>query len=318
MTSNVMEIRHVERRFQINAGLFKPKRALFAVNGVSLEVRKGEVLALVGESGCGKSTLSKMMLGLLPPTSGEVEFDGESVAKLDRKAMARRVQPVFQDPYSSLNPRKSVGSIIGLPLRIHSLCSTQERRTKVLETMDRVGLARRFLDVYPSQLSGGQRQRVAIARALIMRPELVICDEPTSALDVSVQSQILNLLQDLQKELGLTLVLISHNLAVVQHMATRVAVMYLGRIVEQGDTVSLFQNPQHPYTQALLASILTPEPGLGVPETNLGMAFPNPLDPPSGCTFQPRCPRATAICSQAIPVPEDRDGVTVACHNIAA
>jgi peptide/nickel transport system ATP-binding protein len=314
MTPAVMEIRNVERHFLIDRGLFKAKRVLHAVNGVSLAVRKGEILALVGESGCGKSTLSRMMLGLLRPTNGEVQFDGVPIGELDRIAMARRVQPVFQDPYSSLNPRKTVGAIIGLPLKVHHVCTAQERRARVLQTMARVGLARRFHDVYPNQLSGGQRQRVAIARALVIRPELVICDEPTSALDVSVQSQILNLLQDLQKELGLTLVLISHNLAVVQHMATRVAVMYLGRVVEQGDTASLFRNPQHPYTQALLASILTPEPGLGVPETNLGAAFSNPLDPPSGCTFHPRCPRAMPVCSQTAPRSQAHNGGTVACH----
>lgn len=314
MTSPVMEIRNVERQFLIDGGFFKPKRVLHAVNGVSLSIAKGEILALVGESGCGKSTLSRMMLGLLAPTSGEIEFDGMTVGKLDRFAMARRVQPVFQDPYSSLNPRKTIGAIIGLPLRVHRMGGMAERRARVEEMMDRVGLARRFYGSYPNQLSGGQRQRVAIARALVIGPELVICDEPTSALDVSVQSQILNLLQDLQRDLGLTLVLISHNLAVVQHMATRVAVMYLGRVVEQTDTVSLFRNPQHPYTQALLASILTPEPGLGVPDTHLGATFSNPLEPPSGCTFHPRCPKVMPICPEKVPRPRASGEGVVGCH----
>jgi peptide/nickel transport system ATP-binding protein len=313
-TRPILEIRNVEQHFVVEGGLFRAKRVLHAVNGVSLSVKKGEILALVGESGCGKSTLAKMMLGLLPPTRGDILFDGEKVGALDRIAMARRIQPVFQDPYSSLNPRKTIGTIIGLPLRVHGIAGPDGRRAQVEEMMDRVGLARRLYGAYPNQLSGGQRQRVAIARALIIGPEVVVCDEPTSALDVSVQSQILNLLQDLQKALGLTLLLISHNLAVVQHMATRVAVMYLGRIVEETDTVSLFRAPRHPYTRALLASILTPEPGLGVPDTHLGSAFPNPLDPPSGCTFHPRCPHAMPVCSQKAPLPRPTDSGFVECH----
>jgi len=314
MSRPVLEIRNVERRFVVDGGLFKARRVLHAVNGVSLTVGKGEILGLVGESGCGKSTLARMMLGLLPPSSGEILLDGTVVGKLDRGAMARRVQPVFQDPYSSLNPRKTVGAIIGLPLAVHRLGRPAERRAKVDDMMERVGLARRLHGAYPGQLSGGQRQRVAIARALITRPEVMICDEPTSALDVSVQSQILNLLQDLQREFGLTLLLISHNLAVVQHMATRVAVMYLGQIVEESDTVSLFRAARHPYTQALLASILTPEPELGLPDTHLGTAFPNPLEPPTGCTFHPRCPHAMQVCSQDAPSPRTIAGGSVRCH----
>jgi peptide/nickel transport system ATP-binding protein len=224
------------------------------------------------------------------------------------------VQPIFLDPYSSLNPRKTVGSIISLPLRVHRVGEPGEWRGRVEAIMDLVGLARRFIDSYPNQLSGGQRQRVAIARALIMKPDVVICDEPTSALDVSVQSQILNLLQDLRQELGLTYLLISHNLAVVEHMATRVAVMYLGRIVEESDTDTLFRAPRHPYTQALLASVLTPEPGLGVPDAQLGIAFPNPIDPPAGCTFHPRCSRALPHCSRIAPTPIADGNGTIECH----
>ncbi|MGO8917974.1 MAG: ABC transporter ATP-binding protein [Stellaceae bacterium] len=318
MSAPLIELRDVERRFSLGGGLFRRARTLTAVNGVSLALRKGEVLGLVGESGCGKSTLARMLLGLLPLSGGDILLDGVSIRTLDRRALARRVQPVFQDPYSSLNPRKTVGAIIGLPLAVHGVGAPAKRRDEVAAMMALVGLPQRLQGAYPGQLSGGQRQRVAIARALIMRPEVVICDEPTSALDVSVQSQILNLLQDLQHELGLTYVLISHNLAVVEHMATRVAVMYLGRIVEERPTEALFRAPRHPYTQALLLSVLTPEPGLGIPDTQLGTAFPNPLDPPGGCPFHPRCAKALAHCATT-PPPRiaDKDG-PVLCHLYAA
>jgi peptide/nickel transport system ATP-binding protein len=228
--------------------------------------------------------------------------------------VAKLVQPVFQDPYSSLNPRKSVGSIIALPLVVQGDVDPGTRRRRVEEMMELVGLSRQLYDNYPSQLSGGQRQRVAIARALVNRPSIVICDEPTSALDVSVQSQILNLLQDLRRELGLTYLLISHNLAVVEHMADRVAVMYLGRIVEEADTETLFRAPKHPYTEALLKSVLTPEPGLGVPDTHLGAAYPNPLDMPAGCRFHPRCSRRFAPCDHVAPRPIADAGGYAECH----
>jgi peptide/nickel transport system ATP-binding protein len=310
----LLEARNVTRAFRVKAGLFQPSRRLQAVDGVSLAVRKGEVLALVGESGCGKTTLARMLLGLLAPTSGDIRIAGKPVAALARRAVASLVQPVFQDPYSSLNPRKSVGSIITLPLRVQRDPEPRTWRARVEDTMERVGLARGLYDNYPSQLSGGQRQRVAIARALINRPAMVICDEPTSALDVSVQSQILNLLQDLRRDLGLTYLLISHNLAVVEHMATRVAVMYLGRIVEEAETDALFRSPAHPYTQALLASVLTPVPGLGVPDTHLGAAYPNPLDVPAGCRFHPRCPRVIEACRTVPPVPVAAGAGYVECH----
>ncbi|MGE0717430.1 MAG: ABC transporter ATP-binding protein [Alphaproteobacteria bacterium] len=310
----ILETADVRRTFQVSAGFLKPKRPLHAVNGVSLRVAKGEVLGLVGESGCGKSTLARMLLGLLPPSSGDILISGRPVAGLDRKAVARRIQPIFQDPYSSLNPRKTIADIIALPLKVHRVGAPAEWPGKVREMMDLVGLPHRYVANYPSQLSGGQRQRVAIARALIMRPEVVICDEPTSALDVSVQSQILNLLLDLQRELGLTYLLISHNLAVVEHMAHRVAVMYLGRIVEEAETDQLFRDPQHPYTRALLASVLTPEPGLGVPDAHLGTAFPNPIDPPPGCTFHPRCAHAMPVCRTIAPKPLATATGHVECH----
>jgi len=315
MSRPVLEIQAVTKTYQVSAGLFKGRRPLQAVNGVSLDVAKGSVLGLVGESGCGKSTLARLILGLEEPSGGRIILDGQPLTRLSRQAVSRRVQPVFQDPYSSLNPRKSIGSIISLPLRALKIGRPADWPDQIDEIMAVVGLAPRLKHNYPNQLSGGQRQRVAIARALIMRPELVICDEPTSALDVSVQAQILNLLMKLRAELGLTYILISHNLSVVEHMATRVAVMYLGRIVEEAGAVELYHRPRHPYTQALLASALTPEPGLGLPETHLGVTYPNPIDPPPGCTFHPRCPKADRTCSTVPPPPTLEDGRLVECHH---
>jgi peptide/nickel transport system ATP-binding protein len=313
----LMEIRGATRRFAVKSGLFGPARTLQAVDCVDLDVEKGETLGIVGESGCGKSTLARLLLGLLAPTAGSVTLDCKSLASFDRRARAARVQPVFQDPYSSLNPRKRIGSIVALPLAVQGIGDAAERRRRAIDMLERVGLPARYADVYPSQLSGGQRQRVAIARALVLRPEIVVCDEPTSALDVSVQSQILNLLMDLRRDFGLTLVFISHNLAVVEHIATRVAVMYLGRVVELAPAGELFAHPRHPYTQALLASVLTPEPGLGLPDTELGLAFPNPLDPPPGCRFNPRCAHARDICRTAAPVLMPDGAAHVACHAYA-
>ncbi len=310
----LMQAHALTRDFTIRAGLFQPKRTLHAVNGVNLTLAKGDVLGIVGESGCGKSTLARLLLGLLSPSSGLITLGGTDLRQLDRKAMARRVQPVFQDPYSSLNPRRGIAAIVSLPLEVHGIGNAAERRRQAIAMLDRVGLPARYADHTPGQLSGGQRQRVAIARALVMQPEIVICDEPTSALDVSVQAQILNLLMDLRREFGLTYVFISHNLAVVEHIATQVAVMYLGQVVEQTTTAELFRAPRHPYTQALLQSVLTPEPGLGVPDTGLGLAFPDPLNPPSGCSFHPRCPQRLAHCSSVVPqLIRDPQGA-VSCH----
>jgi len=312
--SALLETREVGRTFRVGGGMLQPAKTLRAVNGVTLHVASGEILGLVGESGCGKTTLARMLLGLLEPSDGEILFDGKPLYAMSRLARARRVQPIFQDPYSSLNPRQTVSDIVALPLRVHKAGTSGEQKRRVLEILDLVGLARRYAASYPNQLSGGQRQRVAIARALVMRPELVICDEPTSALDVSVQSQILNLLLDLRRELGTTYVLISHNLAVVEHLATRVAVMYLGRIVEEKDTESLFRDPRHPYTRALLDSVLTPEPGRGIPDAQLGVAFPNPIEPPSGCSFHPRCRFAMPQCSSISPTPVRGHGGFSECH----
>ena len=314
MEHPIIHIRDLAKTYRVRTGAFIGKRDLKAVNGVTLAVAKGTVFGLVGESGCGKTTVAKMLLGLEQPSGGEILFNDRPTSSIPRRELARHIQPVFQDPYASLNPRKSVASIISLPLRVHRVGSPAECSRQVAEIMDVVGLPPRLANSYPSQLSGGQRQRVAVARALIMRPDVVVCDEPTSALDVSVQSQILNLLLDLRKELGLTYILISHNLSVVEHMASCVAVMYLGRIVEQAPTADLFRSPRHPYTRALLDSVLTPEPDKGLPETHLGIAYPNPIDPPSGCTFHPRCSHAQDVCRKNPPSPVGNADHMVECH----
>jgi len=315
MTTALLQTEDVTKVYKISTGIFKGKQSLTAANGINLDVNEGEVMGLVGESGCGKSTVAKIILGLEKATSGNVIFAGAPIAGMDRQEMSRRIQPIFQDPYSSLNPRKSIEAIVSLPYRVHKVGDKRAMQVRVAEILETVGLPARMRYSYPNQLSGGQRQRVAIARALMMSPELVICDEPTSALDVSVQSQILNLLLDLQEQQGLTYLVITHNLCVVEHIATRVAVMYLGRIVEEAETKALFANPRHPYTHALLASVLTPEPQLGLPETHLGIAYPNPIDPPSGCTFHPRCPQATDVCKQARPETRVEAGHLVECHH---
>ncbi|AKQ54239.1 oligopeptide transport ATP-binding protein [Bordetella hinzii] len=312
MTLPLLRASQVSRRFDISAGMFRARRTLHAVNGVDLQVERGSVLGIVGESGCGKSTLARLLLGLTPPSGGSIELDGQDIRGLDRRAMARRVQPVFQDPYSSLNPRRSIASIVSLPLEVHGI--DNPRQHKAIEMLERVGLPPRLAQNTPGQLSGGQRQRVAIARALVMKPDLVICDEPTSALDVSVQAQIMNLLMALRRDFNLTYVFISHNLAVVEHIATHVAVMYLGRVVESAPTAELYARPRHPYTQALLASVLTPEPGLGIPDMGLGLSFPDPLNPPAGCPFHPRCQHATPSCARSRPELRAHEGARVACH----
>jgi oligopeptide/dipeptide ABC transporter ATP-binding protein len=309
-----LELCDISQHYRINRGMFKSPGTLTAVDRVSLRLFKGETLGLVGESGSGKSTLAKILLGLQPPTSGDVLVNGVHLDASDRKDMARHIQPIFQDPFSSLNPRKTLRQIIKLPLIVHGIDDSKTWDKKVEQMLDVVGLPKRVIDNYPNELSGGQRQRVAIARALIMRPDVLICDEPTSALDVSVQAQILNLLVDLKKEFGLTYLLISHNLAVIEHLADRVAVMYLGRIVEQRESSALFAKPSHPYTTALIDSVLTPDADLDIPEIGLKGQFPNPINPPSGCTFHPRCPACFDPCTTTAPSLSNTSGGLVSCH----
>lgn len=268
MPDTVLDLRDISHSYRSASG-FWGRKSVRAVDGVSLAIERGEIVGIVGESGSGKTTISKIMMGLISPTAGSVELDGKPIAAQSRREVARRIQFVFQDPYASLNPRQSIGAIISQPLKVHGIGTTATRAAAVREALDVVGLSGRVFDAYPNQLSGGQRQRVAIARALILKPDILICDEPTSALDVSVQSQVLNLLLDLRKEFGLTYVIVSHNLSIIEHMADRVAVMYLGRIVELNTAEAIFDAPGHPYTKLLLDSAMTVAPGAGIPDMHL-------------------------------------------------
>jgi peptide/nickel transport system ATP-binding protein len=297
-----------------------PRLLLRAVDGVSFEINRGETLSLVGESGCGKSTVARLICGLYGPTQGSVVFDGVDLASITRRsdmlAMRRRFQMIFQDPYASLNPRWRVHDIVAEPIRSHKLIADGRALTKrVGELLTDVGLSPQDVEKYPHEFSGGQRQRISIARALSSNPEFLVCDEPTSALDVSVQAQILNLMKDLQREHGLTYLFISHNLAVVSHISTRVGVMYLGRIVEIADTRTLFNRPLHPYTRMLESAIPDIQMS-GKARTPVAGEVPNPLDPPSGCTFNPRCPHAREKCRVEVPPLAPFEGAHVACHGI--
>ena len=309
-----LECKNVGRTFMIGKGFLSSKRPLRAVDDVSLKINRGQVFAVVGESGCGKTTLARMLLGLLEPTEGAIYLDGQPISEVSSDMISRKVQPVFQDPYSSLNPRKTIESIISLPLRVHDIGTKENRLERVSELMRLVGLPNRLIHSYPNQLSGGQRQRVAIARALIMEPGIIVCDEPTSALDVSVQAHILNLLKDLKDRFNLTYIFISHDLAVVEHLADWVAVMYLGRLIEFGPATEVLRNPLHPYTQALMESVLTPDPRKGLPEITFGRGLPNPLAPPSGCHFHPRCSKIKDGCDSRLPSLLPESNRLVECH----
>ena len=298
-----------------------PRILLKAVNGVSFDIRRGETLALVGESGCGKSTVARLLVGLYTPTRGSICFDGRELSGLRARAeiapVRRRFQMIFQDPYASLNPRWRVRDIVAEPIRAHRLLAESTAiRARVTELLLQVGLAAVDADKYPHEFSGGQRQRISIARALSSRPDFLVCDEPTSALDVSVQAQILNLMKDLQRAYGLTYLFISHNLAVVHHIADRVGVMYLGRLAELGDVETIFSRPQHPYTRMLLDAIPDLERP-GRPRTPVAGEVPNPLDPPPGCAFHPRCSWANSRCTEERPEPRPAPGGSlVACHAV--
>ena len=309
----LLSLSNVRKTYAVKQGLFGKRLPLHALSDVSFHIDEGEAVGLVGESGCGKSTLAKILLGLLEPSAGDVMISGHDLRQVSPTQRARLVQPVFQDPYSSLNPRKTVSRIVGLPLDLAGVVPA-ERDRRVLEILDHVGLPQHAANAYPSQMSGGQRQRVAIARALISRPRVLICDEPTSALDVSVQSQILNLLQDLRAEFNLSYLIVSHDLSVIRHMADRVVVMYLGRVVEEADTEALFDGAGHPYTQALLAAALPTFPGRGLPAIDARWDFPNPIDPPTGCPFHPRCSIAVERCSSERPDLARHGDRLCACH----
>ena len=304
MTDALLEIDQLTKHFPITEGIvFKKEVATVrAVDGVSLDVRQGETLGIVGESGCGKSTLARVITNLLEPTSGTVRFDGQDVAGLSGPelfAFRRQVTMIFQDPYASLNPRKRVGFIVAEPLIVHDVGTDKERKRRVQELLEVVGLNAEHYNRFPHEFSGGQRQRIGIARALAAGPRLVVCDEPVSALDVSVQAQILNLLSDLQAEFGLTYVFIAHDLSVVRHISDRVAVMYLGKLVELADSKELYATPRHPYTGALLSAVPIANPRLGRSREKLVLAgdIPNPIDPPAACRFHPRCPRSQDLCA---------------------
>jgi peptide/nickel transport system ATP-binding protein len=327
-TSNkiLLDVRDVAREFDVSKPWLnrviegQPKSILKAVDGVSFTINRGETLSLVGESGCGKSTIARVVCGLYRPSRGEVVFDGVDMAKAsthEQQQLRKRFQMIFQDPYASLNPRWRVGKIIAEPIVSHGIMTDKVAiKKRVDELLTQVGLSPQDQEKFPHEFSGGQRQRISIARALSSNPEFLVCDEPTSALDVSVQAQILNLMKDLQREFGLTYLFISHNLAVVSHISTRVGVMYLGRLVEVADTKTIFNRPLHPYTQMLLSAI----PDLkmtGKQRTPVAGEVPNPLNPPSGCTFHPRCPHANDRCKREAPkmIMAD-DGSSVSCHAV--
>jgi oligopeptide transport system ATP-binding protein len=319
----LLEARHVVKHFPIKSGLLFDRTVdrVHAVDDVTFTLRRGETLGLVGESGCGKSTLCRTILRLEEPTAGEIEFEGRDITKLSRRRLRplrRAMQMIFQDPYASLNPRKRVGQIVGDPMRLHGIESGSELRRAVQRLLGRVGLSPEHYNRFPHEFSGGQRQRIGIARALALEPKLIVADEPVSALDVSIQAQIINLLKDLQQEFDLTYVFVAHDLGVVRHVSDRIAVMYLGKVVEVSPAADLYTQPHHPYTVALLAAIPLPDPKANAAREPLVLAgdVPSPIDPPPACRFHTRCPRATDICRRVEPPLVDYgNGHLAACHH---
>jgi oligopeptide/dipeptide ABC transporter ATP-binding protein len=315
----VLSVRDLKKHFTIHKGILRRNAGcVFAVDGVSFSIARGETIGLVGESGCGKSTVGRAILRLIEPTAGRIELDGHDITHLARSQLRpfrRQMQIIFQDPFSSLDPRMRAGDIVGEPLRVHRIALGRKRTDKVAELFARVGLRRAQMGNYPHQFSGGQRQRIGIARALALSPKLIIADEPVSSLDVSIQAQVLNLMVDLQRELGLAYLFISHNLAVVEHISHRIAVMYLGRIVEYTDKKSLFTSPQHPYTELLLSAVPVPDPTIKRKKRVLQGDVPSPVNPPAGCHFHSRCPNAVELCRTETPrLREIRPEHWAACH----
>jgi len=308
----LLEVKHLKKHFPIKGGVFsKTIGYVYAVDDINFTLEKGETLGLVGESGCGKSTTGRTILRLIEPTDGAIYFEGQDITNLDKSAM----QIIFQDPYASLNPRMTVGSIIGEPLEIHKIAKGAEKEERVASLLQKVGLRAEDMRKYPHEFSGGQRQRIGIARALALNPKLIVCDEPVSALDVSIQAQVINLLEDLQAEFGLSYLFIAHNLNVVEHISNRVAVMYLGQIVELASGEELYKNPQHPYTEALLSAVPIPDPTVKKKRIILEGDVPSPINPPKGCHFHTRCMYKDKICEEVEPEFKDiGGGHWVACH----
>ncbi len=321
MPDTILNVENLKQHFPIFGGIFLRRVAtVYALDGVSLEVKQGETVGVVGESGCGKTTLGRSMLRLYDPTAGKIVYDGQDITELSQKELRpirREMQMIFQDPFESLNSRHTVGEVLEEPFVIHKIGDSNKRRKKVLQLLDRVGLASASTDRYPHEFSGGQRQRIGIARAIALNPNLIVCDEPVSALDVSIQSQILNLLLELQREMNLTYVFISHDLAVVKHISDRIAVMYLGKVVEYASSKRIVESPLHPYTQALISAIPIPDPEARQKKIILTGDVPSPIHPPSGCCFHSRCPAVKEICKTKVPelnkspLVKDHE---VACH----